>query len=250
MCQYNLIIIKDNCSDSTLTENGYHLFHQQKKNCKVYYRLPCDCGSFVSSQKEHQDISYNEFILFKKQEKIEELLRIKKLLQAPDYREQIDEYIRYLDYFQKEYSGYYDSFEEITPELEESLADTLEYKRINELSERMYEMDMKYLLSMNYILNSDDEIVTFNDKGINIDKLPIDTAIDEVRHEDNQDVLTQFNTLYSFFLKLLKITPSFEFVPIWISLSEFIEDKTVSIPNLTIEDLSKLQYNQKLIITR
>lgn len=242
MCQYNLIIMNENCSETILEEEGYRLFVQQEKGRKIYNRWTCDCGSCVSSQKEEKDISYNEFMLIKKKEKIEELLRIKQLLQEPDYKEQMDEYDRYLDYFSKEYSDFYEKFDKITPELAESLANTPEYKRINELSEKMYEMDIKYALSANYTLSTD--------KSRALEKIPIDKALDEVKKEENQEGLLEFHSLYNLFKKLLEVSPFLEFVPIWISFSDFMEGKTVSIQSLTIEDLSKLQYNQKLIITK
>jgi len=93
MCQLNLIFVKNLKNKKILKEQEYDYFKYNFSNYFPYVKGFCNCGSFVGSMSEYSGNSYYEMTEEITKSKLENLNKIKSLMNTPGYTEQKEKYI-------------------------------------------------------------------------------------------------------------------------------------------------------------
>ncbi len=234
----------------------------------------CDCSSVVGLLSDYKD-KFNTYMDYLKsigKEDIAKLYEIKKVLQAPNYESDLEQTLTLRDRMFVRLETYTSKLKELelkkseltittkpniqdqieikklTSEIaseKERLNNDNEYKVIALAYEKFIESCQPLILSRNYTLENKKDWWQEN----------IDLKISKVEHESHMHVNAEFNHLKFIINDVLKLTPEVKIFSFWQEdewkeYDNLKEVKTISIEDLSLDDLLFLDLREVITITR
>lgn len=93
MCQFNLILVKNDKNKKILENHNYSYLGENIKTFSPYIKGPCNCGSFVGSMSEYDGKSYLEMVTQSTKTELQRLNKIKEFMNQPNYMELKQQYL-------------------------------------------------------------------------------------------------------------------------------------------------------------
>lgn len=234
----------------------------------------CDCSSVVGLLSDYKDkfSTYVDYLKSIDKEDIVKLYEIKKVLLSPDYESDLNQVLNIRDKLFARLENYRKDLKDLelkrselmvtskpniqdqieikklTGEIEkekERLNNDNEYKVLNHAYEKFIEVNQPLILSRNYTLKNKKDWWQEN----------IDLKISKVEHESHMHVNAEFNHLKFILNDVLKLTPEVKIFSFWQEdewkeYDNLKEVKTISINDLSLDDLLFLDLREVVTITR
>lgn len=234
----------------------------------------CDCSSVVGLLSDYKDkfSTYVDYLRSINKEDIVKLYEIKKVLLSPDYESDLNQVLNIRDKLFARLENYRKDLKDLelkrselmvtskpniqdqieikklASEIEkekERLNNDNEYKVLNYAYEKFIEVNQPLILSRNYTLENKKDWWQEN----------IDLKISKVEHESHMHVNAEFNHLKFILNDVLKLTPEVKIFSFWQEdewkeYDNLKEVKTISINDLSLDDLLFLDLREVVTITR
>lgn len=234
----------------------------------------CDCSSVVGLLSDYKDkfSTYVDYLKSIGKDDIVKLYEIKKILQDPDYEKNLDQVLTIRDKLFARLENHRKDLKDLelkrselmvtskpniqdqieikklTSEIEkekERLNNDNEYKVLSRAYEKFIEVNQPLILSRNYTLENKKDWWQEN----------IDLKISKVEHESHMHINAEFNHLKFIINDVLKLTPEVKIFSFWQEdewkeYDNLKEVKTISINDLSLDDLLYLDLREVVTITR
>lgn len=251
MCQLNLYIVKNKVNESNMIDNlelalgcgkaervvdddliSDLMENFENYDCYTCASMGCNCGTVQCSLADHKNYkSYNEYFEAQKKEEKEMLIKIKDLLESPDYKEKLASY-------NEEYEKLLNDYKQLQGEIRfEELQNSEQLKNL----QKFIKENEFYFKSTLYTLEKSDDGLNNNIYDA-IERL--DTSPDIIQND--------YNDLLKLIDWTLDISDEIILYSFWQDNSPLIikNTKTVSRKDLKIEDVVFLSYHDVLRITK
>ncbi len=136
MCRFNLILIKEECAEKQLIQEGYQRFYDDLCGFKAYQKGYCNCGSLVGSFPSQKGIAYQVVIEEARKEKLNRLYQIRTMMKQPEYEQQKEDFQQ----VSTEYSDQLDTFYQHIYDYERNQSQFIHEQFKDEEAEHQFEL--------------------------------------------------------------------------------------------------------------
>lgn len=248
MCQLNLYIVPKSVDKDFVFSVMEKHFNGEKHECfewnEVFENKFSDCNVYASScmrcncntvqtyySSEREALPWDKLKQKYISNELNRSLEMKKALDSPDFFEEFDTFNKKIDKISNR---------------QKKLGSKAQKQASLELQELVNKHQALFNLTMHYnrqILNKDKEGVTTK----------IDQEFLEFKQEFGKETEKEYRVLSSFISDLLEKSNEVSLLSFWQDASPYVSvlgEKTVSLKNLTIEDIIYLNYHEVLTIKK
>lgn len=257
MCQLNLYLIKNTVSEEKIIDalQSCLAYGKAEKvsddeiidgfmedfegyNCYICSAMHCNCGTIqclLQSEKEYKN--YADYKTTQKQILLNNLLKTKELLMAPNFKERHEQLLNEYNKISSKLNEEFDKAKKSRPFVDPTTLP--QYKKL-----------IDCITENEYLLRS--SIYTLGKPRKNVFELNIDDEIEKVKSPKSDESEQEFNDLKKFLGKAFEMTDEVILYSFWQDDEPLYIKTTKTIPfkDLTIEDIVFLNYHDVLKITK